>query len=455
MGQLPNRFEQSLSNSDRTVDELPLPPGPKGMQKWQWLREWVRTKDVVDIMSKLFKLYGPIVRINDKTFIFCGAEAVRFVTLSDPTLVQRSPIAEDGPPTLAAKDGELHKKHRKIVMQAFRQEYLARYVTMMNEVVKKRLQELPQRFHVMEKMRQLTLDVTVYAMLGIKIDSPEYEQYFAEYWHLVNRGKKRAFPFHKRYQRGMQAKEKLWSLMRRIRDNQAGQENEDFLSALLVISRQGEQAISEEELFGYAYMLTEFGEGDVALMITYALALLLSRPDFMEQFQNEQKSLGTEPLTLDKINSMTFTLNLLREVERVYPPVPFILRYAAENLSFMNYRIPKGSKLITSIVETHRQPELFKEPEVFDPARFQAPQIEQNQPPALFGFGSGHHMCVAKTFTQLQASVILHALNLLYLCRLEGLQTVPKIDYRGAAKPESDIILHISPRNRKEEQFHG
>ncbi|WP_139491845.1 cytochrome P450 [Brevibacillus dissolubilis] len=446
-----NQLGQTASIAS-TLVERTLPPGPRGIEKWKWLREWLQTRDTVEIMGKLFELYGSVVRINDRTFILSGMEASRFVMLSDPALVQRAPLAEDGPPTLASKDGELHKKHRRAVMQAFRPEYLTQYVTMMNEIVEMRLQELPPRFNVMEKMRQLTLDATVYTMLGIHPNSPEYQAYFSEYWHLVNRGRKRAFPFHRKYQRGMEAKEKLWHLMRRVRDQQAQRENKDVFSAMSIISSQEGLVMTEEELFGYAYMLTEFGEGDVALMITYAVAALLTRPDLMEQFRAEHTLLGTEPLTLEKINSMTFTLNLLREVERLYPPVPFIQRYAAQELIFMNYRIPKGSKLINSIFETHRQSDLFQQPDEFDPARYLAPRIEQNQLSGLVGFGSGHHMCVAKTFTQLQASVVLHALFRLYSWQLEGLHRIPKIDYRGAAKPSSDIFLEISPRTTKEGQ---
>lgn len=451
MSEFQTRQGKNVKNTAMGGTKYPLPPGPSGLEKWRLIREWLGSKDIVEFMGKLFQVYGPIVRVSEKRYLFCGAQAARFVLLSDPNLIQRAPIAEDGPSTLADKDGEIHKKHKKAVMQAFHPKYLDRYIFMMNELVEQRLKELPTRFNLMEEMRKLTLDITVYTMLGIKINTPEYDAFFSEYWHLVERGKKRAFPFQHKYKRGMQAKENLWRLMRRIRETQEGKEKADFISALQIIAQE-EKIMTEEELFGYAYMLTEFGEGDVALMITYSLASLLTRPDLMEQFQKEHVDYSSGSLNLADINNMTFTLNLLREVERFYPPVPFTLRYAAEDLTFMQYRIPKGSILISSIYETHRQPDLFSEPNVFAPSRFESPRAEHNEPFALIGFGGGHHMCVAKMFTQILASVVLHTLNRFYSFQLYGLQSVPEINYRGTAKPALDIMIEISPLNKKEAQ---
>jgi retinoid hydroxylase len=60
---------------------------------------------------------------------------------------------------------------------------------------------------------------------------------------------------------------------------------------------------------------------------------------------------------------------------------------------------------------THRLPELYREPDTFDPDRFAPPREEDKQHPfALIGFGGGNHFCLGVEFAQMEMKLILSIL---------------------------------------------
>ena len=59
----------------------------------------------------------------------------------------------------------------------------------------------------------------------------------------------------------------------------------------------------------------------------------------------------------------------IKEVVRLYPPVPIFGRTALEDDSWEEYKIPKGTLVITSPYVIHRNPKYWEEPDKFDPER--------------------------------------------------------------------------------------
>jgi cytochrome P450 len=60
---------------------------------------------------------------------------------------------------------------------------------------------------------------------------------------------------------------------------------------------------------------------------------------------------------------------------------------------------------------THRLPELYTEPDRFDPDRFALPREEDKKHPlALVGFGHGSHSCLGMEFAQMEMKIVLSTL---------------------------------------------
>ena len=64
---------------------------------------------------------------------------------------------------------------------------------------------------------------------------------------------------------------------------------------------------------------------------------------------------------------------------RLYPPAYALGRLAETDVTIGGHRIPAGSIVLLSPWATHRRPDLWPEPERFDPSRFD-PDAEAGRP---------------------------------------------------------------------------
>jgi retinoid hydroxylase len=60
---------------------------------------------------------------------------------------------------------------------------------------------------------------------------------------------------------------------------------------------------------------------------------------------------------------------------------------------------------------THRLPEIYQDPDTFDPDRFAPPREEDTkQPYSLIGFGGGVHSCIGVELAKMEMKIILSTL---------------------------------------------
>src|SRR6056297_2004171 len=93
------------------------------------------------------------------------------------------------------------------------------------------------------------------------------------------------------------------------------------------------------------------------------------------------------------------------EVLRLHPPLVTLMREVLEDFEYQGNLFEKGTTLILSPYVSHRIPEIFPDPEAFDPHR-PAPENVF----ALIPFGGGTRKCVGNAFALLQVKSIFCAL---------------------------------------------
>ena len=89
------------------------------------------------------------------------------------------------------------------------------------------------------------------------------------------------------------------------------------------------------------------------------------------------------------------------ETLRLYPPAPIMFRNVDRGFRFAGHDIPAGTSCILAHTVTHGLPELFKDPDHFDPERFGAERQEHMQPNAYVPYGLGPHVCLGASTADL------------------------------------------------------
>lgn len=121
---------------------------------------------------------------------------------------------------------------------------------------------------------------------------------------------------------------------------------------------------------------------------------LLRNPDVLRRLRAEVRAAGEGPLDLKGLQSLQYLDAFVKEVLRVYPPVPGGYRELTEDQEFGGHRFPKGWFIKFEPFLCHFDERYWREPNRFDPERFLPPRSEDRKHPmAYIPFGGGRRMC--------------------------------------------------------------
>jgi cytochrome P450 len=121
-------------------------------------------------------------------------------------------------------------------------------------------------------------------------------------------------------------------------------------------------------------------------------------------------------------DALPLTEQAFKEALRLISPVPSLPRRALKPFRFGGYDIPAGVGVSVSPPFVHKLPDVWPDPERFDPHRFTPEAIRARHKYAYAPFGGGAHMCLGLHFAMLQARLFLHALLQGHRIRLTGAQ---------------------------------
>ncbi|GFR10032.1 cytochrome P450 4V2, partial [Trichonephila clavata] len=116
------------------------------------------------------------------------------------------------------------------------------------------------------------------------------------------------------------------------------------------------------------------GHETIALTITWALYLIGLHPDVQAKLYEETERIFGNNMDRDvtesDLNDLRYLDCVLKETQRLYPPVPIIGRRLLEDTNICGYTLPKDSNCLILIEFLHKDKDVFPDPEKFDPDRF-------------------------------------------------------------------------------------
>jgi cytochrome P450 len=403
-------------------------------------------------LAVAYRRYGPVTRLKlgpFDTVLLVGPEANRLLFASGADSVQAGPIWRrilpfyDG--ALLTTDGERHQRQRRAFRAISDPDCVGSYVPVMLDSIREHTATWSKRVSLYRAMEYIALSNATRALMGFRLAPERYSSFFQ--WHREIAGMILGvpgleFPGTRRW-RGLRAQRAMWHLTREIVAARRDRLGADALSAAISSSEQEDGTQHGDEVLVHAFSILAAGHATMAAFMTFALAEVLARPDLMARLLREQEEvIRNDPPSAGTIRRLSFTFDLLREVERLYPPLPCVARTAMRDLEIEDFRISAGSTLLGSLWLTHQIPGLFPRPQSFDPDRFRPPRQEHLRRYALAGFGGGPHLCLGMNFAKIQAALVLHAVVRhfrLTLLRPEE----PEVRFRPFAVPARPIMVDI------------
>jgi pimeloyl-[acyl-carrier protein] synthase len=183
---------------------------------------------------------------------------------------------------------------------------------------------------------------------------------------------------------------------------------DDFLSSLIQ-ARDGNDALSTEELVGILYVTLIAGHDTTMNTMTLGLVTLVNNPAAVEQlFGAEQNNVG-----------------VLMEVMRYVAMSTAFPRIAKQDFKWRGQKIRAGDTIFLMIAGANRDPRVFPDPEAVD--------VAANPSDKVLSFGSGPHHCIGHLLAKMQLGELFPYLFSEYRVRLldEKLDFTPALSQRG------------------------
>ncbi|KAH6620864.1 O-methylsterigmatocystin oxidoreductase [Chaetomium sp. MPI-SDFR-AT-0129] len=150
------------------------------------------------------------------------------------------------------------------------------------------------------------------------------------------------------------------------------------------------RAEDEEAIIWTAATLYGAAADTTTISLT-AFTLAMIKFDHVQRKAQEEldRVVGTDRLpTFEDRPNLPYTNALVKEVTRWWPITPMGFAHTAtEDIQFAGFHIPKGAYLLPAVWWFLNDPEVYPNPERFDPDRFLPPRSEPDPDSEAFGYG--------------------------------------------------------------------
>jgi cytochrome P450 len=387
-----------------------LPPAPPVPKMLQGLGFAMARRSM---MRRLSRRYGPVFLLNLPMF-------GRVVAVSDPQLAKQ--IFTTSPEELGniqpnlsrlfgygsvfALEGDDHRRRRRLLAPPFHGKSMKNYESIIEEETLRETADWPDgaAFATLPPMMRITLNAILRAVFGA--DGAELDELRRLIPPWVTLGSRlAAFPKPKRNYGRFSPWYRLdeWrrqydivigKLIAAERADPNFADRTDVLALLLRSTYDDGSTMSHKDIGDELLALLAAGHETTASTLAWAFERISRHPEILAALVEEADNGGNE-----------LRAAMILEVQRARTVIDFAGRHVyPQTYQLGEWAIPRGHSIIVGIAQLHANPDLFPDPERFDPQRFIG-----TKPSALswVPFGGGTRRCVGAAFANMEMDVVL------------------------------------------------
>lgn len=384
----------------------PTPPVPSALVRAAYL---VSRRSITDWLTRRYgRCYTLRVPVFGNAVIISDPALTKQVFTTSPDVlynIQPNLSRLLGPGSVFALDGAAHRGRRKLLTPPFHGKRIKAYEQIVEEETLREIAAWPEgrEFPTLEPMMRITLNIILRAVFGA--DGVELQRLRKLIPKWVTLGSRLAmFPSPKREHRwspwaklsGYRAEYEglVDTLIQRARRDPGFEDRTDVLSLFLRSTYEDGSPMTRREIGDELLTLLAAGHETTASTLGWAFERISRHPEVLRR-------LVAEADTEDN----SYRQATIFEVQRNRTVIDFAGRHVeAPTYELGEWVIPQGYSIMVSLCQLHENPEVFPQPERFDPQRF----IDAK--PNTFAwvpFGGGTRRCVGAAFANMEMDIVL------------------------------------------------
>jgi cytochrome P450 len=342
--------------------------------------------------------------------LFSDPDAVREIFRLDPAVAPAGQSWEflrpfAGPSSILLLDGEAHLRERRLVQAPFHGERMRALAPLVQELARRELGAWQGRVRVLERMRELTLEVILRVVFGVHGDAEANRLRAAIDGAL---GGVRSLPRmlamalvqrdlgrHSPWGRFRLAVERFDALLYELLADRRGAPPDGSVLALLLAQRDEHgQPPSDRHLRDQLVALLVGGHDSSAASLAWAFERLARHPAVLARLRDDP------PGYADAV---------VREVLRVRPALTIAPRRLSAPVRVGGRSLPAGVQVAACLWLAMRRDDLWDDAAAFRPERWLGADAPPADPLAWVPFGGGVRRCAGAPFAEMELREVLRA----------------------------------------------
>lgn len=393
-----------------------------GMQpaKIRMLRTIKFLKDPLGRSQEMLDDYGRVFRRQDFGgwgVSLVGPEANELVMFDKDKIFSSAlgwnPVLENlFPHGLMLMDFEEHRINRKALSVAFKTEPMKHYLGELNIGIARGIAKwsgpvgAAAEFKFYPAIKALTLDLAAASFLGVPWgpDAKKINKAFVDMVLASVAIVRKPLPL-TQMRRGVKGREFMCEFFGREIPKRRGKQGDDIFTQICNTTDDQGVLLGDQAIIDHMNFLMMAAHDTTTSSISSVVHFLGLHPEWQDKIREQimaVKARTNGELTYESLSDLDVIEMVFKESLRLIPPVPSMPRRALKDFVFMNHHIPAGSHVGINPMMTHRLPDVWPDPERFDPLRFTAENSRGRHKYAWVPFGGGGHMCLGLHFAYMQ-----------------------------------------------------
>ncbi|EDO46449.1 predicted protein, partial [Nematostella vectensis] len=196
---------------------------------------------------------------------------------------------------------------------------------------------------------------------------------------------------------------------KKTQENSTRKDILDLMLEAMIDDETKKKRMTEAEIIAQCLIFMIAGYEGTNSALTFICYNLATNPDIQEKLQQEIDSVWTDAdqvLSYDILNELSYLDMVVSETLRMYPP-GMLTRAVTQDCVIQGRRFRKGNAILMDVYSLHHDPELWPEPERFNPERFTAEAKQSRNPCAYLPFSAGPRNCVGMRFSLMELKLAL------------------------------------------------